>query len=253
MFYQYPFTFPYIFTTDPYGPAGYLTISLTFTFCTICTNIQLMTHNELLSEPSIQAVVPLVEGIVKMLHPYAEGAIHDIKQGKIVALYNNISKRKVGDPSVVTELGVDVKDFPDVFDPYYKTNWDGRKLKCTSATIRDEHGTPIGLVCINFDTTVFENMNVQLDTFLTLHNQSSLNPVEQFAVDWKQQVTEFINSYTITNNIALSALTKEEKSDLVKQLYSHGLFNYREAANYIAKILSVSRTTIYNYLKEDKE
>lgn len=195
----------------------------------------------------------MLEGMVKLLHPYAEGAIHDLKEGKIIALYNNISKRSIGDASVVTELGIDIKDFPDVFDPYYKTNWDGRRLKCTSITIRDEQGEPIGLVCINFDTTVFEDMNAQLGSFLTLQNMGSLNPVEQFAVDWKQQVNEFVNAYTITNNVALTALTRDEKADLVKQLYSHGLFNYREAANYIAKILGVSRTTIYNYLKEDKE
>lgn len=201
----------------------------------------------------IQPYLPMVEGIVKLLHPFAEGAIHDLRAGKIVALYNNISKRKVGDASVVTELGIDIKDFPDVFDPYYKTNWDGRSLKCTSITIRDEKGTPIGLVCINFDTTSLETMNAQLGLFLTLQNQASLNPIEQFAVDWKKQVNEFVNAYTLQNNVALSALTKQQKSEVVKLLYDHGLFNYRDAASYVAKTLSVSRTTIYNYLKDDKE
>lgn len=223
------------------------------TFCSICTIITIMNTENILLHPNIKAIEPMVEGVVRLLHPYAEGAIHDLKQGKIVALYNNISKRKLGDPSVVTELGIEVKDFPDVFDPYYKTNWDGRKLKCTSITVRNENGTPIGLVCINFDTTVFETMNVQLGSFLTLQNQASLNPVEQFAVDWKHQVNEYVNSYTISNNVALSALGKEEKSDVVRQLYDHGLFNYRDAAAYIAKTLGVSRTTVYNYLKDDKE
>lgn len=203
--------------------------------------------------PAIQPYLPMVEGVVKLLHPYAEGAIHDLTEGKIVALFNNISKRKIGDPSVVTELGVDIKDFPDVFDPYHKTNWDGRTLKCTSITVRDEHGTPVGLVCINFDTTVFEEMNSQLGAFLTLQNAASLNPVEQFAVDWKRQVNECINAYAIEHNVALSVLSKEEKSRLIKQMYNHGLFNYRDAASYIAKALGVSRTTIYNYLKEEKD
>jgi predicted transcriptional regulator YheO len=211
-----------------------------------------MKRDETQLHPNITALIPMLEGVVKLLHPYAEGAIHDLQQGKIIALFNNISRRKIGDPSVVTELGVDVKDFPDVFDPYYKTNWDGRKLKCTSVTVRDESGVPIGLVCLNFDTTVFENMNVQLGTFLTLANQSSLNPVEQFAANWRQQVTAFINNYALKNNVALSALSKEEKSELVGQLYDHGLFNYRDAAVHVAKTLGVSRTTVYNYLKEGK-
>lgn len=202
--------------------------------------------------PNLAAQVPMLEGIVKLLHPYAEGAIHDLVQGKIVALFNNVSRRKIGDPSVVTELGVEVKDFPDVFAPYHKINWDGKKLKCTSITIRDESGEPIGLVCINFDTTVFEKMNNQIGSFLKLQGKGGLNPVEQFAVNWRQQVTAFIDDYAIKHNVALSALSKEEKSEIVGQLYDHGLFNYRDAAAYIAQILNVSRTTVYNYLKEVK-
>lgn len=201
--------------------------------------------------PNMAALVPMLEGTVKLLHPYAEGAIHDLRQGKIIALYNNISRRKVGDPSVVTQLGVDIKDFPDVFEPYYKTNWDGKKLKCTSVTIRDESGTPIGLVCLNFDTSVFETMNIQLGTFLNLKGQG-LNPVEQFTENWRQQVSVFIDDFTVERDIALSALSKEEKSELVRRLYDHGLFNYRDAAVYVAQTLGVSRTTIYNYLKEGK-
>jgi predicted transposase len=211
----------------------------------------MMNETPPLLHPNIAALVPTVEGIVKLLHPYAEGAIHDLQAGKIVALYNNISRRRVGDPSVVAELGIEVKDFPDVFEPYYKTNWDGKKLKCTSITVRDEGGTPIGLVCINFDTTVFDQMNVQLDTFLALQS-SGLNPVEQFTENWQQQVADFMHNYTAAHNIALGALTKDEKSALVRQLYDHGLFNYRDAAAYIAQTLGVSRTTVYNYLKEGK-
>lgn len=202
------------------------------------------------TQPKISALEPMVEGIVKLLYPYAEGAIHDLQEGKIIALYNNISKRKIGDPSVVTELGVDVKDFPDVFDPYYKTNWDGRKLKCTSVTVRDDAGVPIALVCINFDTTVLENMSLQLEGFLKLKNSAALNPVEQFAVDWRKQANDFIESYAAERNIAPTILTKKDKTEIVKRLYTHGLFNYRDAASHIASILGVSRTTIYNYLKE---
>lgn len=211
-----------------------------------------MNQEDISLHPNVVALVPMLEGAVKLLHPYAEGAIHDLRQGKVVALFNNISKRKVGDPSVVTELGVDVRNFPDVFEPYYKINWDGRKLKCTSVTIRDETGAPIGLVCLNFDMTVFEHMSTQLDSFLTLQDKTSLNPVEKFAVNWEQQVTDFIAEYAHKHNVARSALTKEQKAELVAHMYSHGLFNYRDAAAYVGRTLGVSRATVYNYLKEIK-
>lgn len=202
--------------------------------------------------PKAVTLMPLVEGIVKLFYPFVEGAVHDLRQGKIVALYNNISRRKVGDPSAVTELGVDIKDFPDVFDPYYKTNWDGKHLKCTSITVRDESGTPVALVCINFDASTFEGMGAQLKKLLTLLNKDGLNPVEQFADNWQQQVADFIDRYAQTHNIAVRAMSKLQKAALVNEMYDHALFNYRDAATYIAQQLGVSRTTIYNYLKEGK-
>lgn len=202
--------------------------------------------------PNIMAAVPMLEGIVKLFHPYVEGAIHDLIEGKVVALYNNISRRNIGDQSPVTELGVDIKDFPDVFEPYYKTNWDGRQLKCTSVTIRDNTGTPIGLVCINFDTSVFQNIGNHIETLLQTQS-TSLNPVEQFAENWQQQVSGFMDSYARRYNVALSAMTKDEKAALVCEMYDHALFNYRDAASYIAQQLNVSRTTIYNYLKKGEK
>lgn len=202
--------------------------------------------------PKIAAMLPFLEGVVNLFYPYAEGAVHDLKQGKVVALYNNISRRQVGDPSAVTELGVDPKDFPDVFEPYYKTNWDGKQLKCISVTIRDDAGTPIGLICVNFDTSVFQTMNVQIEKLLSLTNQASLNPVEQFGTNWQQQVSDFIDAYAKKHNVAVSAMTKQQKAALVSEMYDHALFNYRDAAAYVAKQLGVSRTTIYNYLKRGK-
>lgn len=202
--------------------------------------------------PKAVALLPLVEGITKLFYPYAEGAVHDLQEGKIVALYNNISKRKVGDPSAVTELGIPIKDFPDVFDPYYKTNWDGRPLKCTSVTIRDDAGIPIGLICINLDTSVFEDLHAQLEKLLSLPNKKGVNPVDQFGTNWRHQVTDFIDMYVRAHNVAPSALSSEQKMALVCDMYDHALFNYRDAAAYIAKQLSVSKTTIYNYLKKGK-
>lgn len=199
--------------------------------------------------PNIAAQIPMVEGVIKLFYPYAEGAIHDLQRGKVIALYNNISKRKIGDPSAVTELGVEIKDFPNVFDPYYKTNWDGKQLKCVSTTIRDESGMPIGLICINFDTSVFQAMQTQLEKFLALPNKNGLNPVERFGSDWRQQVLTFIDTFARTHNVAVSAMTKTHKAALVGEMYDHALFNYRDAATFVAQQLGVSRTTVYNYLK----
>ena len=100
---------------------------------------------------------PIIQAIVELFHPFVEAAVHDLQQGKVVAIYHNISQRKVGDPSPLKELKVNVKDFPDYFCPYYKENWDGRPLKCTSITMRNKKGDPIGLICINIDPRVSQD------------------------------------------------------------------------------------------------
>ena len=203
-----------------------------------------MINNEL------RKYLPVIEGVTKLFYPYIEGALHDLRNGRIVALYNNISKRKVGDPSAINKfIEKHINEFPDIFEPYYKTNWDGKKLKCVSITIRDEKGIPIGLICLNFDASVFQNINLQLDKLVTLANSQSQNPIEQFTEDWQQRVNDCITNYLKENHTTLKILSKEQKQEVVNRLYNHGLFNYRKAVDYIGEQLSVSRATVYNYLK----
>ena len=96
---------------------------------------------------------PLLKALVELFHPFAEAAVHDLEKGVVVAIYHNLSQRKVGDRSPLKELEVDVHDFPDYFAPYYKENWDGRPLKSTSITLRNKKGKAVGLICINVDTS----------------------------------------------------------------------------------------------------
>ena len=92
----------------------------------------------------------VAQAITTLLHPHAEIVIHDLKTGKIAAIYNNFSKRSVGDDSLIEELS-DYTSLPDVFPIYTKVNWDGRKLKSSTATPRNKNKKAVGLLCINLD------------------------------------------------------------------------------------------------------
>lgn len=199
-------------------------------------------------QKEIKKLLPIVEGVVALFDPFVEAAVHDLQTGKIAALYNNISKRKIGDPSPLQELHMPVEKFPDVFEPYYKTNWDGRKLKCNSITIRDEKGKPIALICFNFDTTVFQDIELNLKTLLDVKKAAD-NPIELFTDDWQEKIDTFITAYVSQNKLLLHSLTKEQKQKLIQELVRHGVFNYKNAANYIAGQLRISRASVYNYMK----
>lgn len=191
---------------------------------------------------------PVVKGVVTLFAPFVECAIHDIRSGKIVAIYNNISNRKVGDLSPLAELKTPVNKFPDVFEPYYETNWNGHRIKCTSITIRDENKNPIIIICFNFDTSVFQDIQLNLKSFLNVKATAD-NPVQLFSEDWQGRIDEFISNYLTQNKLLISNLTRGQKRNLIHELSKHGVFFYKNAPVYVSGKLKVSRATIYNHLK----
>lgn len=190
---------------------------------------------------------PVIEGVIALFAPFVECAIHDIESGKIVAIYNNISNRNVGDPSPLAELNTPVDKFPDVFEPYYETNWNGHKIKCTSITIR-ENKKPLFIICFNFDTSVFQDIQLNLKTFLEV-KETADNPVELFNEDWQGKIDKFISDYLTENKLLITNLTREQKQAIIQELSKHGVFFYKKAPDYVAGKLHVSRATIYNHLK----
>jgi predicted transcriptional regulator YheO len=200
------------------------------------------------AQNAIKPYLPVIEAVVALFAPFLEVAIHDVKGSKIIAIHNNLSNRKVGDPSPLAELQIPVEKFPDVFDPYYETNWNGHKIKCTTVTIRDEKKNPIGLICFNLDTSVFQDIQLNLKTFLEVKSTAD-NPVELFNEGWQEKIDNFIASYLAENKLIAGSLTRDQKQKLVDDLAKHGIFFYKNAAQHVARKLHLSRATIYNYLK----
>ena len=75
------------------------------------------------------------EAIVALFAPYAEVAVHDIRRDRIVGIWNPISARKLGDPSLIAELpphsGTD-----RVIGPYPKVLADGRQVTSVSVVLQ---------------------------------------------------------------------------------------------------------------------
>ncbi len=81
-----------------------------------------MNHRKLTDQinPAVEKCFSYVEAVTELFYPFVEGAIHDLTIGKVVAIYNNFSKRKVGDVTPLQELKVPIAEFPDYLTPYYK-------------------------------------------------------------------------------------------------------------------------------------
>lgn len=189
----------------------------------------------------------VAQAITTLLHPYGEVVVHDLKTGQIAAIYNNLSKRKVGDESLVEDLG-NYEELPDVFPVYSKVNWDGRNMKSSTATLRNSKGKPIGLLCINLDISKWEEMQHFLGEWLgSFGNQNQ--PEVLFKDDWREKINSYVSEYLKREGISIKAISKEKKRELVKMLHQEGAFKAKNAAFYVADVLDLSRATIYNYLR----
>ena len=189
---------------------------------------------------------PIAEAISILLFPHIEVVVHNTSSGRIAAIYNNLSKRKVGDESLLDDMG-DFNQYPDVFPLYYKTNWDGQKMKSVTATLRDKNKKPIGLLCINLDLSKWEEMHSFVLGFI--QSVEMPQPKELFKNDWREKINVFVTEFLKKENCSLKTLSKEKKQELVCTLHNEGAFREKNAAAYIADVLNLSRATIYNYLK----
>jgi predicted transcriptional regulator YheO len=195
--------------------------------------------------------VPVAEAIAILLKPHAEVVIHDLKSEKIAYIANNISRRQIGGSSLT-----DLKDIgsldDDVIGPYRKTNFDGRRLKSVTSVLRGQDGTPFGLLCINFDIDPMESAREAL-SLLTAFQGAATQPAALFQSDWQETVNAAIAGFLAERGLAASALAKEDHVGLVEALEQEGYFAIRNLVPYLARLLGISRATVYKHLREARQ
>jgi len=191
---------------------------------------------------------------VKTFGQNYEVAIHDFSKlpHSLVHIEGNVTKRKPGAP--ITDLvvralrrdGDAIKNFIN-----YKTvTKEGRIVKSSTTFIRDEKGKVIGAYCINFDMTDYLNAIALFNDFTRTEGRNDQDHKETFATSLNETVESLMEP--IVNEIGRQPATmnKEEKLKLLKALEFQGTFLLRGAVDFVAKILGVSKFTVYNYLKE---
>ncbi|MGZ9719431.1 helix-turn-helix transcriptional regulator [Rhizobium miluonense] len=194
---------------------------------------------------------PVAEAVAILLKPHAEVVIHDLKTQTIAYIANNISRRDVGGSSLA-----DLKDIgslgADVVRPYRKTNFDGRQLKSITAVLRNGTGEPYGLLCINFDIAPIEAARDALN-LLAAFQGAGAQPSALFHADWQETVNAAIADFLGERGLAASALAKEDHATLVERLEQEGYFSIRNLVPYLARLLGISRATVYKHLREARQ
>ena len=194
---------------------------------------------------------PIAEAVATLLTPHAEVVIHDLRTQTIAYIANNLSRREVGGSSLA-----ELKDIgslgSDVIGPYRKTNFDGRQLKSITAVLRGKAGQPFGLLCINFDIAPIEAARDALN-LLAAFQGAGAQPSALFRADWQETVNAAIADFLGERGLAASALAKEDHAALVEALEQEGYFSIRNLVPYLARLLGISRATVYKHLREARQ
>jgi predicted transcriptional regulator YheO len=191
-------------------------------------------------EMTITNYIPICDGIVLIMKPLVEVVIHDLTSDTICYINGNLSKRKIGDPSLL-----EIKDFePDIDKIVYpKLSFDGRLIKSISIPVERKW-----LICINCDTSIFNQMKNLSEIFL---NHDNINkPESLFKNDWQERLHVVIHNFLREKNWNFNDLNTPKNKELIKHLFDIGVFAEKNAANYVAQVLKLGRATIFKYLKE---
>lgn len=194
--------------------------------------------------PGLEPSFAVAEGIAALFAPFVEVAVHDLASEAIAYIANPQSRRTPGDPSQLEELNFNPGQ--KVIGPYEKTNWDGRRMKCVSIVLRE--GTEaIGLMCINVDVSAFDQVRRALDGFLGAPPQDE-NVRALFVHDWHERINRFVTDWCAERRVQISEIDRSSRRELIAGLQGIGAFEARRAPAYVARILGVSRATVYNEL-----
>ena len=189
---------------------------------------------------NLLSYLPLCNAIVLLMKPLVEIVIHDIKSNTICYIEGELSKRKIGDLSLLevteTEENIDKIVYP-------KLSFDGRLIKSISVPLGDQW-----LVCINCDISVFNQMQILSQQFLKVSPQPT--PQSLFKNDWQEKLHIAVHSFLQEKKWDFDHLTGSQKKEVVRHLFALDAFNEKNAADYVATTLNMGRATIFKYLKE---
>ena len=213
----------------------------------------------------------LIEFLGKTLGPDYEVILHDLSDtgSSIIAIANgHISGRTVGAPltNVALKLIADkVYERENYSLNYGGVGVNGQPLRSSTMFIKDKTGHPVGLLCINFDASRYQELSQKM---LQLCHPDGFWPIPPAAVPHESaaprtgyDVESFYNSISdVTKDVVgqviaesgvpADRLTQEEKMEIIELLDKKGIFLLKGSVKYVADCLYCSQASVYRYLSK---
>lgn len=181
-------------------------------------------------------------------------SLEDIDHSVIKVINGALSGRTVGAP--LTNLAFDFvqtseKTGTNCFGPYYSLSVDGKKIRSITNIIRGENNRIIGLICFNMDLSVpfYEIMQ----QYVIGETEPSTEIHEIFPHTVEELINHMLDEAISFSSANPSASVSERNAAAIRFLTGKGVFQIKNAVDIVARGLGISRTSVYNYLREIKE
>jgi len=206
--------------------------------------------------PKLKSFFSIAEGIFKTFGKNCEVVIHDLQmpEKSLVYVAGKVTGRMPGAPAtdlVLQTLKNKGNDSNDLIN-YQTSTKEGKTLKSSTIFIRDDNNIIIGCMCINFDMSEFLTCQQILESFTNFNKEHEHVAGEKFFSDVNEAIDEIIYSTIKDYPTPKQLMQKEDKLVIVKKLDEKGVFLVKGSVDQIAKILGVSRYTVYNYLEQTR-
>lgn len=194
---------------------------------------------------------PILNGLGKHFGNKFEFVLHDYRNGfksSIISIVNGeITGRKVGDSG--TKIGLELTKPKQTTEDgrfhYSSQTKDGRMLTSSTIYLKDEEGSVIGSLCINFDCSDLIQARSFIDSFI---GDKQEEPVMYGSID--DLLTELLMESVERIGMPPAQMTKEQKLECMRFLQEKGALEIKGGINKIAKFLGTTRSTVYNYINE---
>jgi predicted transcriptional regulator YheO len=203
----------------------------------------------------LDSVKPIVDGIAAFMGENCEVVLHSFEslECSVIHIANgHITGRGLGSP--ITDLGMKILQeaadtSKDVTGCYYSKTTDGKTLRSITIMIRNPSGKPIGMICINLN---MDAPLLSLINTLAVPQAESPESPENFVANLDELIKTTLRETIAAINGHSDIPNHEKNKIIVCELNKKGMFDIRGAIDIVARELSVSRYTIYNYIREHK-
>lgn len=224
-----------------------------------------LTQPRVSSSDPLDMLAEIVGPLAEALGPDTEVVLHDLNKmpNSIVALGGKLTGRSIGGP--ITDLVLrHIRQGKSDNLLRYRTQSRGRRvLRSSTIFVKDASGHAVACLCINTDVTEWSQAHDLLGRFISAADPAALTSPpdateengangENFAQTVEELTVTTVRNVIARTGVSVDLMQKQHKFEVVRQLDELGLFLIRDAVDYVAEALDVTRYTIYNYLSDLK-